>query len=302
MSTKSYPGRDAVKAKGWFAAHRWLIVRRLSQIGFLGLFMVGPLSGYYLVKGSIASSLTFDTLPLTDPYILLPTLAAGHVPEMTALVGALIVLAAYLVVGGRVYCAWVCPINIITDAAHWLRLRLGIQGGLKFTRSVRYWMLGMTLLVAFLTGVVAWELVNPVTLIYRGLIFGLGWAWGAALALFLFDLLISERGWCGHLCPVGAFYATLGRLAVFRVRAVYRDDCDDCMDCYAVCPEQQVIPVALKGAKHGTGPVIDAGACTNCGRCIDVCALSIFEFGSRFAGPAFPARRPPADSNLKTAA
>ena len=156
MSTKRYPGRDAIKTKGWFAAHRWLLLRRLSQFGFLALFMIGPMSGYYLVKGSIASSLTLDTLPLTDPYILLQTLAAGNVPEMTALIGALIVVAVYLVVGGRVYCAWVCPINIITDAAHWLRVWLDIHGGLKFTKAARYWVLGMTLVVAFLTGVVAW--------------------------------------------------------------------------------------------------------------------------------------------------
>jgi ferredoxin-type protein NapH len=302
MNTKRHPESDAVKAKGWFAAHRWLILRRLSQFGFLALFMAGPMSGYYLVKGSIASSLTLDTLPLTDPYILLQTMAAGHVPEMTALIGALIVVAVYLMVGGRVYCAWVCPINIITDAAHWLRVRLDIHGGLKFTKAARYWLLGVTLIVAFLTGVVAWELVNPVTMIYRGLIFGLGWAWGAALALFLFDLLISERGWCGHLCPVGAFYGILGKAAVFRVSAVYRDDCDDCMDCYAVCPEQQVIPPALKGARNGTGPVIHAGACTNCGRCIDVCALNIFQFGSRFAGPNVTTSHSAANKALKKAA
>ncbi len=302
MSTKRYPGRDAITTKGWFAAHRWLILRRLSQFGFLALFMAGPASGYYLVKGSIASSLTLDTLPLSDPFILLQTLAAGHVPEMTALIGAGIVVGVYLMLGGRVYCAWVCPINIITDAAHWLRVRLDIHGGLRFTRAARYWLLATTFAVAFLTGVVAWELVNPVTMIYRGLIFGLGWAGGVALALFLFDLLLSERGWCGHLCPMGAFYATLGKAAVFRVSATYRGDCDDCMDCYAVCPEQQVIPPALKGEKSGTGPVIDAGACSNCGRCIDVCALNVFQFGSRFAEPTITRSRPTAGKDLKKAA
>jgi len=302
MSAKSNPGHDAVLARGLFAAHRWLIFRRLSQIGFLALFLIGPLTGYYIVKGSIASSLTFDILPLTDPYILLQSWTAGHAINTTALIGALIVLTVYLLIGGRVYCSWVCPVNIITDTAHWVRTRLGIQGGIKFSRNVRYWMLGMTLIVALATGILVWELVNPVTMIYRGLIFGVGWAWGAIAALFLFDLFVSERGWCSHLCPVGAFYGILGKLAVLRVRATRREDCNDCMDCYAVCPEQQVISPALKGEKYGAGPLINAGACTNCGRCIDVCALKVFEFSSRFSGPTTPIQHPVTEPQLKKVA
>lgn len=49
------------------------------------------------------------------------------------------------------------------------------------------------------------------------------------------------------------------------------------------CPEPQVLKPALKGA-HGHGPVILARDCTNCGRCMDVCALDVFAFGPRF-GP-----------------
>jgi ferredoxin-type protein NapH len=58
------------------------------------------------------------------------------------------------------------------------------------------------------------------------------------------------------------------------------------MDCYAVCPEPPVITPALKGAPRGAGPVILERNCTNCGRCIDVCAKRVFEFGTRFANAA----------------
>jgi ferredoxin-type protein NapH len=54
------------------------------------------------------------------------------------------------------------------------------------------------------------------------------------------------------------------------------------MDCFAVCPEQQVIRPALK-AINGTPPIILAANCTNCGRCIDVCSKNVFSFGVRFA-------------------
>lgn len=273
---------DALAAKGWFGANKWLLARRASQLLILALFLLGPLAGIWIVKGNLSYSLTLDTLPLADPFVLLQSLATGHVPEKMALVGVAIVAAFYFLVGGRVYCSWVCPVNMVTDSAAWLRQRLGIKGGARIARSTRYWMLAMTLLLATATGAIAWELVNPVSMLHRGLIFGFGAAWAVVLAVFLFDLFVASRGWCAHVCPMGAFYSLLGKRSVVRVSAAKRDACNDCMDCYAVCPEPQVIPPALKGAGKGAGPVILSASCTNCGRCIDVCSKDVFKFGTRF--------------------
>ena len=283
MTAKAHPGRDAVEAKGWLRAQKWLLLRRAAQFGFLGLFLLGPWAGIWIVEGTLISSDTLDVLPLSDPYALLQSLAAGQVPAPAALIGGAVVLAVYAVIGGRVYCAWVCPINIVTDAAHWLRGRLDLPKGWQPKRSTRFWVLAMTLAVSAATGVLAWELVNPITLLHRGLLFGLGFAWTVVAAVFLFDLLVSRQGWCGHLCPVGAFYGLVGRVSLLRVKAARRRDCDDCMDCFAVCPEPQVISPALKGAPQGLGPVILSPDCTNCGRCIDVCSRDVFRFAARFS-------------------
>lgn len=281
MSAGKRIGADALAEKGWLASHKWLILRRTSQLGLLALFLAGPWLGWWIVKGNLASSLTLDTLPLTDPYVLVQSLLAGHLPEKLALSGAAIVLAFYLLAGGRVYCSWVCPVNPLTDAAAWLRRRLGIKGGAHISRRLRYALLAMTLVLAAATGTIAWELVNPVSMLHRGLIFGLGAAWAIVLAVFLFDLFVSHNGWCGHVCPVGAFYSLLGKWRLLRVSAAGRDRCDDCMDCFAVCPEPQVIKPALKGAERNLGPVIASPNCTNCGRCIDVCPKDVFRFGLR---------------------
>jgi ferredoxin-type protein NapH len=276
------PGAAAIAAKGWARAHKWLVLRRLSQFGFLGLFLLGPLAGIWLVKGNLSSSLTLELLPLTDPYVLLQTLAAGHLPETAALFGGLIVLGVYALIGGRMYCAWVCPVNVVTDAAHWLRERLGVPKGWQPKRRTRLWLLAMTLAVSAMTGVVVWELVNPVSMLHRGLVYGMGFAWTVVAAVFLFDLFVSRRGWCSHLCPVGAFYGLVGSASLLRVSAQGRAACDDCMDCFDVCPEPHVITPALKGAAEGRGPVILSPDCTNCGRCIDVCALDVYRFATRF--------------------
>ncbi len=271
-------GNDAIAVKGWFAAHRWLVLRRISQLGILLLFLAGPWFGVWIVKGNLAFSYTLNVVPLTDPYVLLQSLLARHLPATRALTGAAIVIVFYLIVSGRVYCSWVCPVNLVTDAAAWLRERLGIKGGAHVARTARYWVLAATLVLALATGTIAWELVNPVSMLHRGVIFGIGAAWAVVLAVFLFDVFVMKDGWCGHLCPVGAFYSLLAVASPLRVRAARRAQCNDCMDCYAVCPEPQVIRPALK-AIGGAGPVILAVNCTNCGRCIDVCSKDVFAFG-----------------------
>ncbi|MBP7202117.1 MAG: quinol dehydrogenase ferredoxin subunit NapH [Propionivibrio sp.] len=273
-------GRDA-SGRSWFARNRWLLLRRLGQLAILALFLAGPWFGVWVLKGNLSASLIFDTIPLSDPLLALQSMVAGHWPYKTALIGAAIVLVFYLLVGGRVFCSWVCPVNVVTDAAAWSRRKLGIKTGRAPDASTRYWLLGGILLATAISGVLVWEWVNPVSLLHRALIFGL---WGSLLAIagiFAYDLLIASRGWCGHLCPVGAFYGLLGRTALVRVSAAQRSACDDCMDCFVVCPEPQVIRPALKQAGQ-THPLILSGDCTNCGRCIDVCDRQVFKMTHRF--------------------
>ncbi|MCD0501419.1 quinol dehydrogenase ferredoxin subunit NapH [Bordetella petrii] len=293
----SVAGRDptaaAIAGKGWLQAHRWLLCRRAVQTALLAVFLVGPATvwlarhghlgqTWWPVKGNLASSLTLDWLPLSDPYVLLQSLLGGHAPLGTALLGGAIVLAFYLLLGGRLYCAWVCPINPVTDAAAWLRRKLKLRPpGRMPSKALRLWLLAATLLASAATGTIAWEWVNPVSMLHRALVFGFGAAWALVLAVFLYDLLVAPRGWCGHVCPVGAFYGLLGKRALLRVNAAGRAACDDCMDCYAVCPEPQVIRPALKQAGQ-THPVILASDCTTCGRCIDVCPQHVFRMSHRF--------------------
>jgi len=287
--TARHAGAEAIADKGWLLANKWLLARRSSQLSVLLLFLLGPWLGIWLVKGNLNSSLILDTVPLTDPYLLLQSLFAGHTLQTTAIIGALIVTAFYVLLGGRVYCSWVCPVNIVTDSAQWLRDQFKITGASSLSRNTRYWILAASLILAFVTGGISWELVNPVSMLHRGLIFGMGLAWFVIAAVFLLDLLVSRRAWCSHLCPVGAFYGLLGTHSLIRIRADAREQCDDCMDCFKVCPEQQVIRPALKGHLQGhlnssnetIGPVITSNNCTNCGRCIDVCAKDVFHFGLR---------------------
>jgi len=284
--TKSYPGSSVVEQKGWFAAHKWLIARRVSQAIFIAVFFIGPLTGFWLVKGTLASSITFDVLPLSDPFIFLQSLISGHVMEQSGLIGALIVTVIYFLLGGRIFCSWVCPINAISDTATWLRRKLGwAKTGIRLRRKTALWVMVGVLVTSGITGTIAWEFINPVTMLHRSIVFGgfasFGLAWAVLAGLFLVELVGGDRVWCSKLCPVGALYGLLGRFSLMKVSASKRAACNDCMDCYAVCPEAHVISPALKGEKDNRGPVILSGDCTNCARCMDVCSEDVFKFSLR---------------------
>lgn len=281
MMSPRVPGQEAAARKGWLRARKWLLLRRASQLSILGLFLLGPLAGIWIVQGSFSASMTLKVLPLTDPLATLQSLIAGHAIPMTTFLGTMVVAVFYLLVGGRVYCSWACPVNMVTDAAAWLNRKLDQAKGLGISTTIRYWLLGFILLAAGLTGSIVWEWLNPVTILQRGLLFGLGLGWIVIAAVFIFDLLVVRRGWCGHLCPVGALYSLLGFFSLLRVKAAGRGRCTDCMDCFAVCPEPHVIRPALKGAEDSPTAIL-SGNCTNCGRCVDICPEDVFQFAKRF--------------------
>lgn len=249
--------------------HRWLLTRRTVQIAILLAFIV-DIPGYgKIAEGNLSSSVWFDELKLTDPFILLQSFFAGSSIAMPALIGALIIGGFYAFFAGRLYCSWVCPINLLTDLAYWLRKKLNIKGNMSLSRSLRLWVLALALALSFLGGTLAWEMINPITRFQRELIwFSLS---GAMLlgALFLFDLFVSRRAWCGHLCPVGAFYGLLGRYGRLKVTAAATESCDSsgCSRCVAVCPEPHVLaPVVSKQVQSVT-----SSDCTRCGACLDEC-------------------------------
>ena len=83
-----YPGAEASARLGWWRAHRFLLLRRLTQFSVLGFFLLGPLACVWILKGNLSSSLLLETVPLSDPLTLLQSVAAGHWPITTLWIGA----------------------------------------------------------------------------------------------------------------------------------------------------------------------------------------------------------------------
>lgn len=274
-------GREAQQKYGWLYANRYLLLRRLSQVAILCMFLAGPYFGVWILRGNYSSSLLLDTVPLSDPLITAESLVTGYLPTGTALLGALIVIIFYALLGSRVFCAWCCPLNVVTDSAAWLRRKLGIRQTAKLSRQWRYWILAIILIGSAVSGSLLWEWINPVAALGRGLIYGFGATLWLILAIFIFDLIVAEHGWCGHLCPLGAAYGVIGSKGIIRVKVIDRKRCDNCMDCYNVCPEPQVLRSPLHG-KNNESLLVLSKDCISCGRCLDVCAEDVFKFSTRF--------------------
>jgi len=263
-------------------AWRYIVLRRLTQFGILLLFFgTAHWAWQYpaktpLLSGNLSASELMGVVPMADPFAVLQIFLTGHVLQQKVVIGAAIVLAFYLLVGGRVFCAWVCPVNMVTDLAGWLRARLPIPAMFALNRNIRYFVLAATLILSALTGLAAFEWVSPVGMMHREIIFGLGAGAMALVAIFLFDLLLLKNGWCGHLCPLGAFWSLVGRTAQVRVR-FDKASCSHCGECAKVCPEPQVLN--LKKLEE-TG-FVRSGECSNCGRCTPLCPEGSLKFELR---------------------
>jgi len=258
--------------------YRFLFMRRLAQISLMVLYFGGNYWGWTFIQGNLSSSLLFGSISLNDPYATLQMFAAGAMITTNLVVGALIVTVFYMLIGGRTFCAWVCPVNIITDAANFLRRKLNfnaVQKKQPASRNTRYWVLALSLVLSYILGVTAFEFISPIAITHRAIIFGLGFGWAAMLVIFLFDLFILKNGWCGHICPLGAFHSIVGKVGFIRVNHE-ESKCTACMKCKEVCPESQVLFMVSKNSLQ----VLDS-ECTNCGRCVEVCDDDALNFSIR---------------------
>ncbi|MGD9654178.1 MAG: quinol dehydrogenase ferredoxin subunit NapH [Sulfuricurvum sp.] len=262
----------------FFKHYRFLLLRRVTQVSLLLLYFGANAWGWHVLQGNLSSSLVLDTIPLSDPYATLQLFAAGGLVATNLLVGAFIITLFYFIIGGRAFCSWVCPMNMVTDFAAFLREKLEInriQDKQPATRKMRYWILGLSFILSFFLGVAAFEFVSPISMLHRGIIFGMGFGWAAIAVIFLFDLFVLKNGWCGHLCPLGGFYSLVGRYSAIRVQHS-ENKCTLCMKCKQVCPEHQVLFMVGKESLQ-----VLSGECTNCGRCVEVCEDDALNFSIR---------------------
>lgn len=258
---------------------KWTITRRIVQFSIILLF----LSPLFLVKvegdnfffGTLASS-TILGIPLSDPFAALQITLATKKINFAYLGGALIIFVFYLLIRGRVFCGWVCPVNTLLEFTDKIRNYIKLPNK-HYNRHTKLYTALLVLILSFVASIPVFELITPINNTMRNLlfIFGIG-AW-VLLAIILFEVFVSKRGWCRYFCPLGGFYQSIGRVGLFAVKFDH-DACVGCNSCRSVCMAD---PVILEKAINREETYVSAGDCTLCGLCVDDCNFNSITIARR---------------------
>ncbi|MFE8694819.1 NapH/MauN family ferredoxin-type protein [Cytobacillus sp. FJAT-53684] len=248
---------------------KWTLTRRIVQFSIIALFL-SPLlfvtvEGDNFFFGSLGSS-TFVGIVLSDPFAALQVILASKKLNLVYLSGALIIFLFYFIVRGRVFCSWVCPVNTLLEFTEKLRKYVKVPDKI-YNRHTKKYLALVVLLLSFLVGVPVFELFSPIGFTMRNALFTFGIGIWIILAIVLFELLISKRGWCRYFCPLGGFYQSIGKAGIFNVQFDH-DACVGCDKCRSVCFAD---PIILEPGIFRESKYVTAGDCSLCGACVDHC-------------------------------
>lgn len=262
---------------------RWTWAHRATAGVFLLVLILGRFDWFPWVKGSTVATRLFGFLWLADPMAALEVmLATGHLHGPLLLAAGL--LLVFYALAGRVFCGWVCPLGLLLDlnddVRGWLACRLRRHHrrlpDVPLPGELKYWLLALFLLLSLVARLPAFQLISPINILARSLIFAPGPGLlfiGGVLALEY----ISRRAWCRVLCPLGAFYGLVGRFGRLRVWVnPERAGKVRCRLCTLGCP--MGIRVMEEYALAGKPTIVDP-ECTRCGTCVDVCPQQVLRLG-----------------------
>ncbi len=273
------------KKKFSYRMKRWILVIAIHLFFFLSFFI-----DLQMLEGTLSGS-RFLGFHMIDPFMTMEMfLATFHMP-INIIIGTSTIVIVYLLVGGRSYCAWVCPYGILSEIGekwHNTLVNKKIIKSRKFDHRVRHIFWAIFLGLSFTSGFIVFETINVVGILSRMMAYG----WSVALiwvaVVFAMEVFFSRRAWCTYICPIGTTYGYIGKVSALRIE--WNDNCDSCMVCHDVCFEPQVLEITKAkykkqiDEKEIVTQYITGADCTLCGRCVDVCHEDALKFDFRLKG------------------
>ena len=270
------------KRKLSYRAKRWIVVFFVHLLFFLSFHV-----DIQMLEGTLNGS-RFLGFHLIDVFTTMELFLAEHHLHTNIIIGVVTIVAFYLLIGGRTYCAWVCPYGILSEIGekwHNTLVNKKIIKEHKFDHRVKYVFWVGFLAMAGFSGYLVFETFNVVGILSRFIAYGWSLALVWVMVVFAIEVFFSRRAWCSYVCPIGTTYGMIGKVSALRVE--WNDNCDSCMVCHDVCFESHVLEITKakykkqikeKGIKS---EYITGADCTLCARCIDVCHVDALSFGSR---------------------
>ncbi len=265
-------------------SYRWRKWRWTSIIVINLLFVVSFWFDVQLVEGSLTAS-RFVGFHMADLNAALQVVLAYKELLINLLIGIVTVGVLWWLVGGRAFCSWACPYHLLAEFAEMIHLKLAARGLARdhsLHRGTRTAVWLAFIVLAFVTGYTVFEVISPVGILSRGLIYGAGFALLWVVFLLLVEIFYSRRFWCRYMCPIGLTYGFLGSVSPLVVRY----DLNLCLhegECRAVC----MVPHVLEMTKKNRADEVemDVGAdCTRCAMCLEACPTQALTFKIRGTG------------------
>ena len=186
---------------------------------------------------------------------------------------------------GRVICGFLCPFGLIQELLH----RIPTKKVKKSPLTRRLSRVKYVVLAVFALAIPAWFalrrlplpgfckyicpagtlegalmlLLHPANDALRAMTGGLFWWKFTVMIAVLTACVFLFRAFCRFLCPLGALYSLMAKIALLGVK-VDRDRCTDCGACVRVC--------RMDIRRVGDGE------CVHCGSCIDICPAKAISF------------------------
>lgn len=279
--------------------------RRISQSFFFLLFLwfcvvSTPGSRFYQLDGWVVN--WFLQL---DPLVAVGTMLSTHTLYRGLFWGLVTIILTIFF--GRFFCGWVCPFGSLHHFfSHIIHGRATMKDRIRLNGYRPWQRLKYIILIVFLVmaafpsraGILFSGLLDPLPLISRTVNLALlpmldshvgltainqrwyetGWLILAVFFLFLLLNLIVPRFFCRFICPTGALFGLVSRLAIYRI-GKETTDCSDCKQCEQHCEG---------GCSPSTN--IYTSECLLCCNCIDPCKDEIIDYRSA----PFPEQHKPA--------
>lgn len=177
-----------------------------------------------------------------------------------------------VIILGRIFCGWICALGTLQDifgkiGLKLLKKRYYIPKSLdSILRYLKYLILVVIIYFTWKTGQLVIGSIDPFVAyshltagweeLLNEYLIGLG-----ILIAMLLSSLFYDRLFCRYLCPLGAYYAIIGRFSLLKIKR-NKNICVDCKKCDRECPV---------GLETSSVETVNKGECISCMTCIESC-------------------------------
>lgn len=228
-------------------------------------FMHQILGGGFTGSPTVHALCPFGTLEsLYNLIINKGYIAKTYYSNTVLLIGTLVLV----LVVGRIFCGWICALGTMQDIpTFFIKKRKKIPEYLdNYLIYVKYIVLITIIYFTWKTGTLVVNPYDPFAA-YSHIPAGIEsviseYLWGLILLLLIIaSSLKYDRLFCKYLCPLGAFYAIISKISIFKIKRKV-SSCISCKKCDRSCPANLTI---------SNKESVKIENCYSCMKCVDGC-------------------------------